>query len=324
LFADNLEHEDFMPFTHQKRPTFSRRTFVKSTLLPIAFPIAGLTKSVAESGEQAANAGQTGPDIVDTNVHVFEWPFRKLKYDRTEALVAKLRKHRITQAWAGSFEAVLHKQLDAINRRLAEECRTQGSRVLVPIGSVNPVWPDWQEDIERCHSQYQMPGVRLYPGYHGYTLAHPEFVRLLDEAAKRKMFVQIAIRLEDIRVHHFATAVVDVSVSPLADSLKKVPEAKVQLINAGGGQLGNQVETLVRDTKVTFDIAATEGNGGVGRLIDGKNPSYRGAIPVDRLLFGSHAPYFPCESAVMKLFESPLSREQLEKIMNANARALIA
>ena len=104
--------------------------------------------------------------------------------------------------------------------------------------------------------------------------------------------------------------------------LKKVPQAKVQLINSAGPLLGNNVSALVRETQVTFDIAATEGNGGVGRLIEGKNPSYRGAIPVERLLFGSHAPFFPCESALMKLFESPLSLEQLEKLMNANARQL--
>jgi predicted TIM-barrel fold metal-dependent hydrolase len=41
-------------------------------------------------------------------------------------------------------------------------------------------------------------------------------------------------------------------------------------------------------------------------------------------LFGSHAPFFPCESALLKLFESPLKLEQLEKLMHANARRLIA
>ena len=81
---------------------------------------------------------------------------------------------------------------------------------------------------------------------------------------------------------------------------------------------------LVRETSVTFDIAATEGNGGVGKLIDGKNYSYRGAIPAERLLFGTHAPFFPCESALMKLFESPLTLEQIQQLMNANARRLIA
>jgi predicted TIM-barrel fold metal-dependent hydrolase len=250
---------------------------------------------------------------------LFQWPFRRLKYDRTDRLTAKLRKHRITQAWAGSFEAVLHKQLDAVNRRLAEECRTRGGGMLVPIGSVNPAWPDWEEDLRRCHEEYGMPGVRLYPAYHGYTLEEPQFARLLSEAAKRNVLVQIVLRLEDERVHHPAISVPAVEMAPLVDAMKQAPQAKVQLINAAGPLLGANVSALVEETNVTFDIAAVEGNGGVGRLIEGKNPSYRGAVPVERLLFGSHAPFFPCESALMKLFESPLNRGQLENLMRGNA-----
>jgi predicted TIM-barrel fold metal-dependent hydrolase len=301
-----------------------RRIFVKMALIPVAVPIASaLTNPLAHCAGQETGAASKGPDIIDTNVHLFEWPFRKLKYARTDALVAKLRKHRITRAWAGSFEAVLNKQLDATNRRLAEECTARGNGMLVPIGSVNPAWSDWDEDLRRCHEQYRMPGVRLYPTYHGYTLDHPEFARMLSEAVKRGLLVQIALRLEDERVHHVATNIPPINVSPLPDLLKKVPQVKVQLINSAGPLLGNSAPALVRETQITFDIAATEGNGGVGRLIEGTNPSYRGAIPVDRLTFGSHAPFFPCESALMKLFESPLSLEQLNKLMHANARRLI-
>jgi len=304
--------------------SIDRRSFVKASLIPAALPLAAVLASrSALSAQQAAGAAPAAPDIIDTNVHLFDWPFRKLKYANTDALVAKLRNHRITQAWAGSFEAVLNKQLDAANRRLADECGIRGGGVLIPIGSVNPAWADWEEDLRRCHEQYRMPGVRLYPAYHGFTFDQPEFIRLLDDAAKRGLLVQIVLRLEDERVHHFATNIPPINVTPLADALKKTPQAKVQLINSAGPLLGNNVPALVRETQVTFDIAATEGNGGVGRLIEGTNYSYRGAIPVGRLLFGSHAPFFPCECALMKLFESPLSLEQLEKLMNANARRLI-
>jgi hypothetical protein len=168
-----------------------------------------------------------------------------------------------------------------------------------------------------------MPGLRLYPAYHRYTLDHPELARLLDVAARRGLLVQMVLRLEDDRVHHAALDIPPVNTSPLPEVMKKVPQAKVQLINSAGTLLGNSLSALVRETQVTFDIAATEGNGGVGRLIEGKNPSYRGAIPVDRLLFGSHAPFFPCESALFKLFESPLELAQLEKLMHSNARRLI-
>ncbi|MBI3465205.1 MAG: amidohydrolase family protein [Planctomycetes bacterium] len=314
-----------MPYDRHDTQAIDRRTFIKASLIPAAFPIAAVLASPSAEGAQPAPGPvPSGPDIVDANVHLFAWPFRKLKYASTEALVAKLRRHRITQAWAGSFEAVLHKQLDAINRALAEECKAHGNGMLVPFGSVNPAWPDWEEDVRRCHEQYRMPGLRLYPAYHRYTLDHPEFVRLLGVAAQRGMVVQIVMRLEDERVHHAAIDVPLVNPTPLADVVKKVPQAKVQLINSAGPLLGNSVSALVRETQVTFDIAATEGNGGVGRLIEGTNPSYRGAIPADRLVFGSHAPYFPCESALLKLFESPLSLEQLEKLMNANVRRLIA
>ena len=313
-----------MPHVGHESPAIDRRSFVKASLIPAALPIvAALSRASAEGAEPAPAAVPAGPDIIDSNVHLFEWPFRKLKYARTDTLAAKLRKHRITQAWAGSFEAVLHKQLDAVNRRLAEECRAHSDGLFVPIGSVNPAWPDWEVDLGRCHEQYRMPGLRLYPAYHGYALDHLEFVRLLSLAAKRGMLVQIAMRMEDERVHHPAINVPLVNASPLPDVLKKAPLAKVQLINSAGPLLANNVSALVRETQITFDIAATEGNGGVGRLIEGTNPSYRGAIPVERLVFGSHAPFFPCESALLKLFESPLSLEQLEKLMHANARRLI-
>lgn len=315
-----------MPHDERNEHILDRRGFVKASLVPATLPLAAaLATSAATSAEPTSGpAPSSGPDIIDTNVHLFEWPFRRLKYDRTDALIEKLRGRRITQAWAGSFEAVLHKQLDAANRRLAEECRTRGHGMLVPFGSVNPSWPDWGEDLRRCHEEYRMPGVRLYPAYHGYALDHPQFGQMLGQAARRGMVVQIVLRLEDERVHHPALDLPPVDVAPLIDVCMQAPGAKVQLLNAAGSLLGNHVSQLIAETQVRFDIAAIEGNGGVGRAIEGTNRSYRGAVPVERLLFGSHAPFFPCESALMKLFESPLSLEQLQKLMRDNARRFLS
>src|SRR4051794_39271475 len=85
-----------------------RRRFVQTFLLPAALPIAAALTSATTAAEQAAAAGAAGPDIIDCNVHLFDWPFRTLKYARTEALAAKLPQHRITKAWAGNFEAGVH------------------------------------------------------------------------------------------------------------------------------------------------------------------------------------------------------------------------
>jgi hypothetical protein len=104
------------------RPMLDRRSFVKASLVPAALAITtGRAERPAQGATPPAGEAAAGPEIIDTNVHLFRWPFRRLKHDRTEALARKLAGHRITQAWAGSFEAVLHKQLDEANRRLAEE-----------------------------------------------------------------------------------------------------------------------------------------------------------------------------------------------------------
>jgi hypothetical protein len=283
----------------------------------------GRVESPARGAESPPGEAGTGPEIVDSNVHLFRWPFRGLKYDRTEALVRKMRRHRIKEAWAGSFDAVLHKQLDAANRRLADECRERGGGLLIPVGSVNPAWPDWEEDLRRCHEQYRMPGIRLYPAYHGYELDHPELLRLLVAAARRGLLVQIAIRMEDERVHHPSVVAPVVNAAPLPEILVKVPDVRVQLLNADTVFRSGCVRALIERTRTTFDISAVEGDGGIGRLIADAHPTYRGGVPVERLLFGTHAPFFPCESALLKLFESPLDRPQLDKIMFANARRLL-
>jgi hypothetical protein len=114
-----------------------------------------------------------------------------------------------------------------------------------------------------------------------------------------------------------------VDAAPLPEVLAKVPAARVQLLSADTVFRSGRVRALIERTRTTFDIAAVEGDGGVGRLIADAHPTYRGGVPVERLLFGTHAPFFPCESALMKLFESPLDHPQLDKIMFGNARRLL-
>jgi uncharacterized protein len=77
----------------------TRRRFLKGVLLPAAL---GTLPRRAAQGEEPDGGADSPPDIIDTNVHLFDWPFRKLKYAGAKALVAKLRQHRITQAWTGS------------------------------------------------------------------------------------------------------------------------------------------------------------------------------------------------------------------------------
>ena len=73
---------------------------------------------------------------------------------------------------------------------------------------------------------------------------------------------------------------------------------------------------LISAGEVYVEIAMLEGVGGVANLV--------AHAPSDRLLFGSHAPLFYFESALLKLKESPLTAEHFGAIRHKNAQRLMA
>jgi predicted TIM-barrel fold metal-dependent hydrolase len=296
----------------QGRLSGSRREFLRVTTA-LAAAAAGGWVADAAAAEGRATPGSAGRGaLVDTNVTLSRWPERRLPLDDTKALAAKLRRQGVTEAWAGSFDGLLHKDIAGVNSRLAAECRKEGRGLLVPFGSINPTLPGWEDDLRRCHEEHRMPGIRLHPNYHRYPLDDPKFAKLLDLAGARKLMVQLVVSMEDERTQHPLMQAPNVDVKPLPALLKSRPSLRVILLNWSRGVKADQAQKLASAGQVFFDIATVESVGGVANLLKG--------LPADRLVFGSYAPFFYFESALLKLKESPLSEGQLAAIRAGNAQ----
>jgi predicted TIM-barrel fold metal-dependent hydrolase len=254
--------------------------------------------------------------IVDTNVNLSRWPFRRLSGDDPATLVARLRKHNVSQAWAGSFDGVFHKDIASANTRLAKDCDTHGQGILLPFGSINPKLPDWQDDLRRCHEEHKMRGIRLHPNYHGYDLRDAAFAELLKLAASRGLIVQLALCMEDERTQHPLMRVAPVDLTPLADLVKAAPKLKLVVLNCYPQIAPDQLDRLVPAGNVYFELSMLERVGAVARLIE--------KVTLDRVLFGSHSPFFYFESAELKVQESGLSDAQKRAVLEGNARRLIS
>jgi hypothetical protein len=107
-----------------------------------------------------------------------------------------------------------------------------------------------------------------------------------------------------------------VDTAPLAEVLKHTPGLKLVLLNGLGKLNGQALTTLMTAGEVFVEIAMLEGVGGLANLL--------GQAPPNRILFGSYAPLFYFESALLKLKESPLAQDELAAIRHGNARRLLA
>src|SRR5690349_15363341 len=95
-----------------------RRTFLKAGALGVgalaaAEPRAGIAAEAEADREGPGIEVRTGP-LVDVNVYLSRWPFRRPPGDETPALVAELRRQGVEQAWAGSFDAPLHRDVAGV------------------------------------------------------------------------------------------------------------------------------------------------------------------------------------------------------------------
>jgi len=251
--------------------------------------------------------------MIDVNVSLSRWPFRRLPDDEPPVLVRRLRGLGVTEAWAGSLDALLHRDLGAVNARLVESCRTHGAGFLRPFGAINPLLPDWREEVRRCHEVYRMPGIRLHPNYHEYALDAPACVDLLDEAARRGLIVQIALKMEDPRtLHPLLKHLPATDPAPLLGLLGRAPRLQIVLLNALLDLRGEALKRMLATKGISADIAMLEGAAGLERLV--------AQVGHDRLLFGSHAPLFYAQAAHLKLKESNLTPVQADAIRQGNAR----
>jgi predicted TIM-barrel fold metal-dependent hydrolase len=252
--------------------------------------------------------------LIDVNVNVSRWPARRLPNDEPARLLEKLKSQGVTKAFAGSFDALLHKDIGGVNSRLAAECE-KSDGLLLPVGAINPALPDWQDDVRRCVEQHRMTGVRLHPNYHGYGLDDPRTDDLLGQCVEHGLLVQVAVSMEDDRTQHPLMRAAAVDVRPLAKLLQKHSAAVVILLNALRSVRLEDLSGLMEAGRLFVEIATLEGVAGIEKLLK--------HVALERILFGSHFPFFYHEAATLKLQESELSGLQREAIMHGNAAKLL-
>lgn len=254
---------------------------------------------------------------IDLNAYLGHWPFRRLRHNTADGLLALMDRAQIDIACVSSASAIFYKNSQAGNEELAEQVAGHEDR-LVPFAVINPSYIDWEHDLRVCVEDFGARGLRLYPNYHNYGLRDSCLAELVSAATEHDLVVSFPVRQIDQRQRHWLLHIADLSLGELEALVERHPDAKFAFLNglgftnsrlgqADSGLPGNYVMGISR----MWALMTNE----VGVLIE--------SVGVERLVFGSGMPFKYPEVPNVKLAAMDATEEQKEAIRSGNARRLL-
>lgn len=245
---------------------------------------------------------------IDTNCHLGHWPFRRVAHADADGLLRLLDGNCMDGAWVGAFEGLFYRDCGEANRGLRAAIAGHEDR-LRPWATINPAFPAWEDDLREALDT-GMAGVRLFPNYHGYALGDPCVRELLDRVGRDRPAVPVALyhKFVDERLHHWTCLVPPVEMT-LAPLVAAYPDQAFLLCGCSS-LMADALREPIGAGRVYVETSRIEGVEGIRQLCD--------TIGAERVVLGSHAPYFYMQAAHLKLVESGLSDAERELLLVTN------
>ena len=250
--------------------------------------------------------------LIDVNTYIGHWPFRQLRHNTASTLVKRMDQRNIDKAMVASLNGVFYRNAHAANAEVSKETRRLRDR-LIPCATLNPTFPGWEEDLRRCAEGLELKGLRLYPQYHGYRLADPAALELIDAVGELGWPIQVPMRLEDRRTRHPFDLAEDLAPSDLAQILALRPKTNWMFLNAlglNGSQLPSTARFLVEISRMTSVLQKN-----IPDLIDQVGPEH--------LAFGTGMPLKVPEPALLKVEILDAPKRVKERICWRNAARML-
>ena len=255
--------------------------------------------------------------IIDTNAYLGPFAFRQLRHNTSDGLLKLMDAKGIDQAWVSSAASITYRNAQSGNEEIAEAVRAQRER-LIPLAVINPFYAGWQDDLEACHQEFGMQGVRLYPKWHHYALTDACCLELVDAATERGLLICIPLRVEDYRQHSWLVDVQDLTLAEIVPLVQAKPQARFILLN-GAGYAGSPLGNTKGGLPANYWIEISR----LSAVMTKEIAKLAGDLGADRLLFGSGMPFNPPDPSLVKMEVVDLGDSDKEKILWKNAARLL-
>lgn len=238
--------------------------------------------------------------IADTNTWVGQWPFQRLVRSTPAELAEHLAEEGIDRAWTAAADAILYQDPQLGNADWL--AAMAGHETLAPVAVINPSLRNWRDSLAQCAEQWGARVVKLVPSYHRLDLESGDVDECIEQAVGRGLGVSIQHRMEDERRHHLLMKVPAPPTDAIVALAGRHPETKLHVACAYRPEALRMLDA----ENLIFEISSLEYMDTLASMTE--------KIPVERLCFGSHTPFYLTRSAVLKVQASALPKETLDQI----------
>ena len=248
-------------------------------------------------------------DIIDSNVYYGCWPFRKCGYDDFSCIKRRCERNGVNSMLVSSVNAIFYEDPFEAEVKLHEAIADEkGARHVL---SVNPEASGWEADLGMAVREFSPVAVKVFPGYHGYSLQGRDLSRVFELAGKHDMPVIIAPCVEDVRVTHMIRQA-PVPVDKLGVLLGTYRDNTIILSNMSFADImGLRPNILSRD-KVYVDTAGL-------KFISFAIEKLLKVYPKEMLIFGTQCPLYVQKGILNEVIREKLPEDVMRSILHDNA-----
>ncbi len=162
--------------------------------------------------------------VTDVSVFVGEYPYRCIDCATPDWLLPQMDRLGIELAWVGHFSSFLHRDPAPSNAKLEEVVRPHRDR-LIPVPTVHPNLPNWQDDLNRA-AESGACAIRVYPTHLGIDPCGGEMRVLVAAAGSVGLPLLFTVRFEDARQRSYSDSTPDLPAAAIRTLIRSDNEAR--------------------------------------------------------------------------------------------------
>ena len=238
--------------------------------------------------------------MLDYNAYVGEWPFYKLPRTTVGELAELHSKNGISGGYVSSLKSIFYNDFYESEAELAMQLSGSGYHHVV---TVNPAFPECSVTLLRCIREFDVCGVRIHPGYHGYELTSEVMGDLLEILREYRLPLFINARVHDERLTHIVHPTPP-NIEAVRRFVRENSDIKTVLCHFRTDEVSAlrqelcEIENLYAETSA-FRLNLFE-NGSLTELLR-------------YMLYGSDYPIYPVTASAL-LFKTEIEDEEVRRI----------